>query len=117
MMGQAKLRKAEIEQLKTRSPKDAFIAFGGSLNPVCQNFYTIHIDMDASTLREWLTKNGCPKAAASIRPGTTHKSTYDISGNVSAMNQIAVFIKLGISHECVPVGNSQPLKNIPMVFA
>lgn len=76
------------------------------------NQYKFSVDMEAATLVQWLKKNGCPKAAASVQPGTDYKSTYQLDGNVSAIQQVGVFKQLGISHKVEPIGNSEALDGV-----
>lgn len=80
------------------------------------NSYTISVDMDEATLKIWLIKNQCPKAAASVKQGKDYKSQFVMLGNVSTLSTLNVFKTIGASFKAVPIGNSEPLpKNSMMI--
>ncbi len=78
------------------------------------NAYKFEVKAPASFIKQWLVKNGCPKAAKSVSDilGQAH---FTIEGNVSAVSVINAFDDCSISFKAVPVGNSEPLPRIYVV--
>jgi hypothetical protein len=97
-MGQAKARKAEINQLKI-TPKQK----------VSMNSYKMTVNKPSATIKQWLLSKECPKAASTVKDTPTG-CEYVIEGNVSAFSHLDTLDSMGYQVDMDPIGDSQPVK-------